>query len=189
MKKHFHRITAFLLVLVTCFGLFSSGMTAFAATTGDVYMVQLPRGADPNKSGWGHSSMTFSNGWRSGSAEHVTIKAMGGYENNTVYCIEPGVPLNVGDTLNQKGEDFWDNYPDNLNTALSPAQIKQFIGRIFVYGWTGKNNLNWNSTNPTHAQEIAEALATQFLVWETVVGDRDRSFNWIDAGSKNNIIT
>ncbi|MDR0863112.1 MAG: thioester domain-containing protein [Oscillospiraceae bacterium] len=152
-------------------------------------MVQLPRGDDPNQTGWGHSAMTFANGWHSAASTHTTAKGFGSYSAPTVYCIEPGVPLNSGDTLNQKGEDFWDEYPENLNATLEAYQIKQFIGRIFVYGYTGNNNLNWNSTNPTHADQIANMLATQFLVWETVVGDRDSNFNWVAAPSgTSNII-
>ena len=135
MKKHFKRILALALSVMTCMGMFTAFSLTASAASAEVYMLQLPRGEDPNRSGWGHPSMTFVNGWRSGSSEHVTIKSIGTYEADTVYCIEPGVPLNVGNTLNQKGEDFWDDYPENLNSTLSSDQIKTFIGHIFVYGW------------------------------------------------------
>ncbi|MDR1565054.1 MAG: sortase B protein-sorting domain-containing protein [Oscillospiraceae bacterium] len=189
MKKQFKRILALTLALVMCMGVFTTlSLTASAATTGEVYLPILPRGDDPNKTGWGHPALTFANGWHTSAATYTTVKSIDGYQTKTVYCIEPGVPLNTEDVLNQKGEDFWDDYPENLNNSLESYQIKQFIGRIFVYGWTGNNNLSWNSANPVHAQEIANALATQYLVWETVVGDRDSNFNWVAAPNGTNNI-
>ena len=39
------------------------------------------------------------------------------------------------------------------------------------------------------ASKMAGAIATQLLVWETVVGERDSQFNHVDANAqgKNNI--
>ncbi|MDR0884529.1 MAG: hypothetical protein LBN05_08000, partial [Oscillospiraceae bacterium] len=66
MKNHLKRMLAILLVLSTCFGLLSSfGWSASAASTAKVYMVHLPRSADPNKNNWGHPALTFANGWGS----------------------------------------------------------------------------------------------------------------------------
>ena len=189
MKK-FRKPLSMLMALIMCLGIFTGMATpAFAASTADVYMVQLPRSADSNKSGWGHPAMSFMNGWATGDSNSFTAKGIGGYESNTAYCIEIGVGLYNGDTLTQKGEDFWDNYPSHLNSTISPAIVKAYIGRIMQYGWTGQNNLDWNSNNAVHAEEMGEMIATQMLIWETVVGERDSGFGHVSAPSgKSNII-
>lgn len=185
-KKALAIVMAILLLLSTV------PLTMFvSAAQEEVYQIDLPRGDDSNKSGWGHGKMYFLNGWQNThEAEKVTAKAMGSYEGKTVYCIEPGVSLHTGDTLTQKGEAYWDNYPSNLNDILTPYQIKQQIGRILQYGWLGNNSLSWVSTNATDVNEMANMLATQHLIWEVIVGERDVDFNKINAASKgkNNIM-
>ena len=43
--------------------------------------------------------------------------------------------------------------------------------------------------DPEDASKIAGYIATQLLVWETVVGERDSQFNHVDANAqgKNNV--
>ena len=189
MKNNCKRILSAILALVICMGTIGNvGLTVRAASV-DMYTIILPRGSDPNQTGWGYPALTFQNGWRTDAATHFTAISVGTYEADTVFCIEPGVPLGTGDSLTVKGETFWENYPETLNDKLISDDIKTFIGRILVYGWTGRNRLNWSSANAAHAQEIAEMLATQLLIWETVVGDRDSSFNFVSAPSgTSNII-
>ena len=45
------------------------------------------------------------------------------------------------------------------------------------------------SSNPDHANQMAGYIATQLLVWETIVGERDSQFNHVDANAqgKNNV--
>lgn len=190
MKKS-KRILSLLLAVLTGIGAFGGlgATTVHAASEMSVYMVGLPRAADPNKDGWGHPALSYMNGWSTVSSGSFTAKAMGGYDGQTVYCIEPGVSLNTGDSFGSQGEGFWDNYPSSLNNTISPAVMRAYVGRILQYGWTGNNNLNWNSNNPTHRQEIAEQIATQTLIWETIVGERDSQFGKVNANSqgKNNI--
>ncbi len=59
--------------------------------------------------------------------------------------------------------------------------IKIFIGRIMQYGYTGKTSLNWKTNDKKGADELAHYMATQLLIWETVVGERDEDFNKINA--------
>ncbi|WP_343286701.1 DUF3848 domain-containing protein [Flavonifractor sp. An91] len=63
------------------------------------------------------------------------------------------------------------------------------IGRIMTYGWQGNASTSWMSGNPEDASKIAGYIATQLLVWETVVGERDSQFNHVDANAqgKNNV--
>jgi hypothetical protein len=58
------------------------------------------------------------------------------------------------------------------------------------YGWQGNGNTGWNASNSSDANDIAAEIATQLLVWETVVGERDSQFNhvWGSSQGKNNVI-
>ena len=114
------------------------------------------------------------------------IRAMGQYDGNICYCIEPGVSQQPGDSLTKKGEDFWDNYPAAYNKTISPENIKLLIGRIFQYGYTGPILVSWRLQNDG-GDKLANAVATQLLIWETVVGERDADFNKVGTNGKNAI--
>lgn len=190
MKKSiFKRSLSLFLAVILCLSSFAvTGIAAFAAEKRDVYLIDLPRGKEPNKSGWGHPALELMNGWSTFDTDYVTVKALGDYEGNSCYCIEPGVPLYTGDSLSKEAESFWDNYPTKYNKSIVPDDIKIFIGRIMQYGYTGKNSVDWISTNSSGADDCANHLATQLLIWETVIGERDENFNKINAhdyGKKN----
>lgn len=189
MKTKMKRSLSLFLAVILCLSSFMGiGITAFAAEKRDVYLIDLPRGKEPNKSGWGHPALELMNGWSTFDTDYVTVKALGDYEGNSCYCIEPGVPLYTGDSLSKEAESFWDNYPTKYNKSIVPDDIKIFIGRIMQYGYTGKNSVNWISTNSSGADDCANHLATQLLIWETVIGEREENFNKINAhdyGKKN----
>lgn len=161
---------------------------AFAAEeTDEVYLISYPRDGDANYGGeWGHDSLSFMNGWSTATSRFTTIRAMGSYEGNICYCIEPGVSQQTGNSFMKKGEDFWDYYPSFYNSTISPDDIKLFIGRIFQYGYTGTISTSWRSQNEG-GDKLAHAVATQLLIWETVVGERDADFGKVSTGGKNAI--
>lgn len=187
--KNFKRPIALFLAVVLCAAmLFSMGTTAFAAgETEVVCLIAFPRDGDANYSGeWGHGNLNFINGWSTKASTVTLIRAMGQYDGNICYCIEPGVSQQPGDSLTKKGEDFWDNYPAAYNKTISPENIKLLIGRIFQYGYTGPISVSWRSQNDG-GDKLANAVATQLLIWETVVGERDADFNKIGTNGKNAI--
>ena len=185
IKKCMSLFLAALMCVTTLFGI---GTTAYAAEeTDEVCLVSFPRDGDANYGGeWGHGSFSFMNGWSSGRSRYTTVRAMGSYDGNICYCIEPGVPQESGDRFTKKGENFWDNYPSSYNHTISPDDIKLFIGRIFQYGYTGTISTSWRSQNEG-GDKLAHAVATQLLVWETVVGERDADFNKVGTGGKDAI--
>ncbi len=190
MKKSiFKRSLSLFLAVILCLSSFAvTGIAAFAASKQDVYLIDLPRGKETNKSGWGHPALELMNGWSTFDTDYVTVKAIGDYEGNSCYCIEPGVPLYTGDSLSKEAESFWDNYPDKYNKTIDADTIKTLIGRILQYGYTGKNSVDWVSTNAAAANDCANHLATQLLIWETVIGERDDNFKKVNAhdyGKKN----
>lgn len=188
--QKFKRTVSLLLAMLMCVTtLFGMGTTAFAAEeTDEVYLISYPRDGDANYGGeWGHDSLSFMNGWSTATSRFTTIRAMGSYEGNICYCIEPGVPQQTGNTFTKKGEDFWDEYPSSYNSTISPDDIKLFIGRIFQYGYTGTISTSWCSQNEG-GDKLAHAVATQLLIWETVVGERDADFNKVGTGGKSAIV-
>lgn len=181
-------MSLFLATLICVTTLVGFGTTAYAAEeTDEVCLVSFPRDGDANYGGeWGHGSFNFMNGWFAQTSRYTTVRAMGSYDGNICYCIEPGVPQESGDRYTKKGENFWDNYPSSYNHTISPDDIKLFIGRIFQYGYTGTISTSWRSQNEG-GDKLAHAVATQLLVWETIVGERDADFNKVGTGGKDAI--
>lgn len=191
--KTVKRIISVLLMCVMCIGTFLGlGNTAYAATEKmTLYTIFFPRGGDPNKSGWGNPDMHFMNGWsvaaRGGS---FTVYVKDSYSGLVVYCLEPGIPPQHGKVYPGYGEDYWDNYPSTLNTTISPTVVKAYIGRILQYGYQGTASTEWRTGNTGDANKLAHVIATQLLIWETIVGERDGQFNHVWGSSKgfDNII-
>ncbi|MFR8335852.1 MAG: thioester domain-containing protein [Eisenbergiella massiliensis] len=190
-EKYFQERCVALLALVMYFPPWSIGSTtAFAAgEEAETFLVSFPRDGDSNYSNsWGHGSLTYRNGWYADSSRYTTVYAMNSYTGNICYCIEPGVPLETGDSLTARDEYFWDNYPGDFNNTITPYEIKMFIGRIFQYGYTGTISTSWRSQNAGDADTLAEAMATQILVWETVVGERNEAFENIGSGGYDAVL-
>ena len=189
IKKPKRIMSLFLAALMCVTSLVGIGTTAYAAEeTDDVYLISYPRDGDSNYNAeWGHGSLTFMNGWKTGTSRYTTVRAMGSYNGNICYCIESGVPQQTGDSFTKKGEDFWDNYPSSYNSTISPDDIKLFIGRIFQYGYTGTISTSWRSQNEG-GDKLAHAVATQLLIWETVIGERDENFNKVSTGGKDAVL-
>ena len=189
IKKPKRIMSLFLAALMCVTSLVGTGTTAYAAEeTEDVYLVSFPRNGDSNYNAeWGHGSLNFMNGWKTGNTRYTTVRSMGSHNGNICYCIEIGVPQQTGDSFTKKGEDFWDNYPSSYNSTISPDDIKLFIGRIFQYGYTGTISTSWRSQNEG-GDKLAHAVATQILIWETVIGERDENFNKVSTGGRDAVL-
>ena len=192
MKKLYRRSTSGLLALLICFtAILGSGVTAFAAAptgeTADSYSVAFPRDGDANldySGTWGHDELHYMNGWTSGEATWMTtLHTIGSFDGPACYCIEPGVPRNLYRSYESYGEDYWDTFPAEYNRTIDGRTMKTLLGRIMQYGYQGNLSLDWRSQNKADADKLAHMMATQVLVWETVVGERDADFNHVDPGS------
>ena len=73
------------------------------------------------------------------------------------------------------------------NGVISGDEIRQYIGRILQYGYRGTISTSWRSQNEAAANSIAHAYATQLLIWETIVGERDANFNHKAASGCSNV--
>lgn len=192
MKKLYRRSISGLLALLICFtAILGSGMTAYAAAftgeTADSYSVAFPRDGDANldySGTWGHDELHYMNGWTSGEATWMTtLHTIGSFGGPACYCIEPGVPRNLYRSYESYGEDYWDTFPAEYNRTIDGRTMKTLLGRIMQYGYQGNLSLDWRSQNEADADKLAHMMATQVLVWETVVGERDADFNHVDPGS------
>lgn len=192
MKKLYRRSISGLLALLICFtAILGTGVTAYAAAptgeTADSYSVAFPRDGDANldySGTWGHDELHYMNGWTSGEATWMTtLHTIGSFDGPACYCIEPGVPRNLYRSYESYGEDYWDTFPAEYNRTIDGRTMKTLLGRIMQYGYQGNLSLDWRSQNEADADKLAHMMATQVLVWETVVGERDADFNHVDPGS------
>ena len=103
-------------------------------------------------------------------------------------CIEPGTPIENKYKLTSRDESYWDNFPSEYNHTITVPDIKIFIGRIMQYGYTGNVSINWRTQNEADADSFSLYYATQLLIWETVVGERDSDFNHITPVGCNAIL-
>lgn len=184
MKAKSKRFLSLFLTLIFCFSLLGT-LPAFAATTVQAYMVNYPRQNDPNygDSRFGHSANNLMSGWAYVAYERMTLHAIGSYNGQIAYCIEPGVDQDSGDTLTSQDESYWDNYPASSNVTIPPETIKALLGRVLTYGYHGNISQNWMTGNASDADSLSYAIATQMLVWEVVVGERDANFDHVDPSA------
>lgn len=191
MKTNFwKRAAALLLALVLCFACVGT-VSAAEDVSGKVYLISYPRDGDENyhTGNWGHDALYFRHGWKLSASDYLDVRAIESYDANICYCIEPGVIQNTGDAFSRMGEDFWENMPD-FNDPMTPQQMKRYIGRIMTYGYTGGVSTQWRSQN-AGGNKLAQAYATQLLIWETVVGERDADFRYVvptDADAVREVI-
>lgn len=161
---------------------------AFAANeeTINALFFSHPRDGDENAftGNWGHPDHNYMGGWSSKAGTQFNFYIKSYAEPLVSYCIEPGVNLAFGESLKGYGDTFWKNYPDKFNLSIMPDDIKLHIGRILQYGFAEEADVeNWRTQ--TDAAKMSEAIATQLLIWETVVGERDENFNKVSLTNGN----
>lgn len=154
LKGKMNRIMAGLLSLVMMLGIMPT--SAFAAGT----TVSMSFGSAYQSDGTlicYHDVFTSPNGLSSGSTDGTHRRSVIYADGEEAFCIQPGVPLNTGDTLTASSSETWN--------ALSSAQ-KKAIKLVLAYGKPG------NSKNLS-GSEGSQYVATQMLVWEFVNGWRN----------------
>ena len=194
MKNKIKRCTALFLSAVFCVTVMTSAVRISAVgEQANVYVNSYPymggenqHPADKNKRNWGHPALNFKNRWETAAKDHINLRAMNSFNGQICYCIEIGVEQHSGDGLTSHDENYWDNFPGN--DVLDKDKIKLTIGRIFEYGYTGNISRYWVSQNASDADKLAHAYATQLLIWETIVGERDTEFNHVNTGSNDRIL-
>ncbi len=187
-NKFFKKALSVFMAAVTMFSVVAgSGIKVSAAgQQATVYIAEFPRSGDANSgANWGNGNLSFMNGWSMPALSRIHMRAVGSYTGQVCYCVEPGNGQRSGDTFTSRDDSYWDNFPGN--GALSGDEIKTYIGRILQYGYSGNMSTSWYSQNESDRISMSHALATQILIWEVIVGERDSSFNKLGTGGKNAI--
>ena len=70
---------------------------------------------------------------------------------------------------------------EKQSSTIDADTIKSLIGRILQYGYTGNIDPTWVSQNSAAADKLAHVYATQLLIWETIVGERDEQFAHVQS--------
>ena len=180
-KKHISIFMAIMMILSMLSGLV---VPVYAAEEiGTIYQVDYPRGGGGTVNDWGHPPLEFMGGWSVPRMTDFAVRSEGSYTGQLLYCIEPGTGIHSEDNLTSKDEYFWENYPDYLNPTIDPDTIKSHIGRILVYGYQGNCSTKYDMTDPGDQDAMAHIMATQYLIWETVVGERDENFGYVDPSA------
>lgn len=188
------RSTVLLLAIIMCLSTFVTTGTLSAsadevAESDKAVVFSFPRDGDENYNAeWGHEKLTLMNGWCQHETKKMNIFSVGSWTGNICYCIEPGTPVDNNEILNSSDETYWDNYPSEYNKTIEPRVIKRLIGRIMQYGYCGTVTTAWRSQNEEDADKMSHAVATQLLIWETIVGERDEAFNHVDTGSYDAVL-
>ena len=185
VKTKIKRAVSFVMATVLSLSAFMSiGTSTTFAASGEktkVYMVDFPRDGDANYDGvWGHSNLTLKNGWHTGSSTHTNLKAIGSYSGNIAYCIEPGVSLSSGQSMNKYDENYFNNI--TANGVISGDEIRLFIGRILQYGYRGTISTSWRSQNESAARSdwmILEESREVIPMMETMINQIEEQQNLI----------
>ena len=186
------RSVILLIAVIMCLSTFVSvgALNAFADEVPEkdkTVVFSFPRDGDENYTAeWGHKELHYMNGWSQKESKRTHI--YGSWEGNICYCIEPGTPIDNDQTVNSNNENYWKNYPSDYNKTITPDDIKLNIGRIMQYGYCGTVTTSWRSHNKEDADKMSHAIATQLLIWETIVGERDEYFNHVDVGECDAIL-
>ncbi|MCL2532324.1 MAG: SpaA isopeptide-forming pilin-related protein [Oscillospiraceae bacterium] len=166
MSKTLTRAAAILLSLFLLLGTFA--IIGYATGEVVVSMIAFPRGGGTDL--WGRPALTLMNGWTADSATNFHALGASNHGMQIVYCVQPGVPLRTGDrNPHITPEELFGNFD---NGVLNAEQVQILLGRLFQHGFGGTV-----STEMTYTQ-ITEIIATQVLVWEIIVGERNLDFSW-----------
>lgn len=161
MKKQMTRILSIMMTIVMIFTMLP--LTVFAEET----KVQIVNAYELATK----SNMTIGDGYSINGDDYWCIIHTSD-SMRAVYCIEPGKHVLSGDMYNENAaEDYLNKVK---NKTLSTEEIQAALRRTFLYAYTGKLDT---------AESYLKYAATQLLVWEVIVGQRDLDFKRVSNGN------
>ena len=131
---------------------------------------------------WGRSAATLYGGKTVTSTDHTVIRFSVNQECQPFYCIELGGHLDPvnGSEYTKNDSSYFDGVD---NSVISGSQISDNLGKILYFGFHDEFNYSgdnmWNVDYADNKENIAEYIATQTLIWETIYGYRDAEFNYV----------
>lgn len=160
MKKQMTRILSVMMTVIMIFTMLP--ITALAEET-KVQIINAYELATKSK-------MTIGDGYTL-QAEDYWCMIHTSDSMRAVYCIEPGKHVLSGDRYNENAAD--DYLKKVKNKTLSTEEIQATLRKTFLYAYTGKLDT---------AESYVKYAASQLLVWEVIVGQRDSDFKRIING-------
>ena len=161
--KLFKRAAAVLMAAVTTLSVLPA-TTAFAA--GDIGTISFTHTYDRNGNAIRYNSSDVFDGYTAGGAGKYHYRMY--VDGDTAFCIQPGVPLRTGNTLQKNSSETWN--------ALSANQ-KKAVGLALLYGYQGNRG-------SLPGSDDEKWLATQTLVWEFVTGCRESTGSYQQTSQK-----
>ena len=161
--KLFKRAAAVLMAAVTTLSVLPA-TTAFAA--GDIGTISFTHTYDRNGNAIRYNSSDVFDGYTAGGTGNYHYRMY--VDGDTAFCIQPGVPLRTGNTLQKNSSETWN--------ALSANQ-KKAVGLALLYGYQGNRG-------SLPGSDDEKWLATQTLVWEFVTGCRESTGSYQQTSQK-----
>lgn len=161
--KLFKRAAAVLMAAVTTLSVLPA-TTAFAA--GDIGTISFSHTYDRNGNAIRYNSSDVFDGYTAGGTGNYHYRMY--VDGDTAFCIQPGVPLRTGNTLQKNSSETWN--------ALSANQ-KKAVGLALLYGYQGNRG-------SLPGSDDEKWLATQTLVWEFVTGCRESTGSYQQISQK-----
>ncbi len=174
------------------------------AAPAEVYLTaaQFPTASDPAQSSFPYwqSTLNLANGetffLHSTSSRYImdalfTDSARGAGDGKLAYCLEPSEYANLSDAapITWEDGDYLGTFPiagaDYLRDVLGADandNLAKMLGAVLANGFsetpTRAEMIQWRWDDPVQGQKLARWVATQILVWETTVGERNADFTY-----------
>lgn len=146
--------------------------------------------------GWGVDSDIFlMGGWEYHANPYTAVFAYGTSEGHSVeaaYCVAPNLRRTYGDSIESLSEaqsiSFLNSFDESWNPTLTNAQMQTLLSYVLYYGFSGKvaeqdayyGPITAYGMDSEEVSRFIQALATQIIVWEVIVGERDTDFSHVD---------
>ena len=163
-------------------------ITANAEENGKITVINFPTSGDAVAQGvvWGHKGLVFKNEWQSDTndIDKVVTPALM-IDGKAAYNLEPGLTRRNGENLTYDSNYFMRS---RSNDILQNTEIGQYINYVLTFGYQGSISNTWVSQNASDADKMGNYIATQMLVYEIVVGERDEHFNHVSASPLHEVM-
>ena len=168
-KTKVKRLLAILLSLALFVGVFAS--TASAASI-KVAMTEI------KGTGWSSPALSLRNGYKFNGHSAFYAKAQNTASGKAVYCIEMATNINHNQSVSSKSQNTLEGQLKS-NGALVPKDQARLLSYVLYNGYKGNVSYStWKSQSSSNA-DLAKYVATQLLIWEVLIGERDINFNYI----------
>nr|MBQ6241767.1 thioester domain-containing protein [Lachnospiraceae bacterium] len=192
--KRVRRSGALLTALLLTAGILAGVLSARAAggTLTTPYLASNEWGAVDTS--WARpNDLDLMSGWHLGRSEAFSVFLMNG---SAAYCIEPGIALGASTAVDAVSrDDYWNDYPETLNETIPPDVTKFLLGQVMLQGYAGTipvqqtaDGTGWYIPADFDRNTLSRWYATQILIWETIVGERNAAFDHVAPPAGKNAV-